>query len=580
MNGSDYGQYMIGSPGNSGDVWTSMGEGRGYWSAIGNGAVTSVGLSLPSEFSISNSPVTGTGTLTGAWIEQDQGFVLAAPVDSTGAPTFRFLADEDIPDTITLNNITQISNRALSSLTGLDQDNLAIYALLAGRAGGQTLTGGINANDALILRGNAASSGNTANVMAMQLKVGNSGATNALTILNNGNIGIGTTNPTQRLAIQGSGITSASAAMNVTNASSTSMFYVRNDGNVGINTNAPGYKLEVYNGDIVAKGGTGASGGYYLGMFKGTGSLPGFPSDSFPTIKTDYSQLYFSIGGSYSAYVTSGGTWNAVSARERKENFTDVDPQIILSQIDQMPMLQWNYIGEDPSIKHIGPIAQDFHALFGLNGPNDKMISQVDPSGVALVGIKALSAKVSNIEAQLTSNGLLVLLNATSTDATSTDPLSDPAPLSGFAKLIKNTLASLGMALENGIASLKEATLDKLTTKLVKTDQLCLDDVCVNKEQFKELLKNSNIPQTNIPAATEDPGIDENNPVNPTNDDNTAASSTEATDTTINGNATSTEADAASDSGINQNTSPLAATVDIGLLPLEPNATSSVDFGI
>ena len=47
---------------------------------------------------------------------------------------------------------------------------------------------------------------------------------------------------------------------------------------------------------------------------------------------------------------------------------------------------------------HIGPIAQDFHALFGLNGPNDKMIPSIDPSGVALAGVKALSQKASTLE--------------------------------------------------------------------------------------------------------------------------------------------------------------------------------------
>ena len=43
-------------------------------------------------------------------------------------------------------------------------------------------------------------------------------------------------------------------------------------------------------------------------------------------------------------------------------------------------------------------MAQDFHALFGLNGPNDKMISTTDPSGVALAGVKALSQNSKALE--------------------------------------------------------------------------------------------------------------------------------------------------------------------------------------
>ena len=58
--------------------------------------VTSVGLSLPSEFTISGSPVTSTGTLTGSWAAQSANTVFAGP--STGGPatpTFRALTIDD-----------------------------------------------------------------------------------------------------------------------------------------------------------------------------------------------------------------------------------------------------------------------------------------------------------------------------------------------------------------------------------------------------------------------------------------------------------------------------------------------------
>jgi hypothetical protein len=56
-------------------------------------------------------------------------------------------------------------------------------------------------------------------------------------------------------------------------------------------------------------------------------------------------------------------------------------------------MFEWSYKSEDPSVHHIGPMAQDFHEAFHLNGPDDKMISSTDPSGVAIVGVKALAAQ-------------------------------------------------------------------------------------------------------------------------------------------------------------------------------------------
>jgi hypothetical protein len=70
----------------------SNGSGGG-----GSGTVTSVALALPSEFSISGSPVTVSGTLTGSWASAAQNSVFAGPSGSSGTPTFRSLVSSDIP---------------------------------------------------------------------------------------------------------------------------------------------------------------------------------------------------------------------------------------------------------------------------------------------------------------------------------------------------------------------------------------------------------------------------------------------------------------------------------------------------
>ena len=78
-----------------------------FRTAIGAGTstatVTSVGLSLPSIFTVTNSPVTTSGTLTATLASQTANTVLAAPNGSAGAPTFRALVAADIP---TLNQNT------------------------------------------------------------------------------------------------------------------------------------------------------------------------------------------------------------------------------------------------------------------------------------------------------------------------------------------------------------------------------------------------------------------------------------------------------------------------------------------
>lgn len=71
-----------------------------------SGTVTSVGLSLPSIFSVSGSPVTSSGTLTATLVSQTANTVFAAPNGSAGAPTFRALVAADIP---TLPITTKVS---------------------------------------------------------------------------------------------------------------------------------------------------------------------------------------------------------------------------------------------------------------------------------------------------------------------------------------------------------------------------------------------------------------------------------------------------------------------------------------
>ena len=69
---------------------------------------------------------------------------------------------------------------------------------------------------------------------------------------------------------------------------------------------------------------------------------------------------------------------------------------------------------------------------------------------------------------------------------------STSTPASGildqFTALVDRSLQRLGAVIVNGIATLKEVIADKLTAK-----QLCLEDVCVTRDQLKQLLDQQNI---------------------------------------------------------------------------------------
>ncbi len=85
-----------------------------------------------------------------------------------------------------------------------------------------------------------------------------------------------------------------------------------------------------------------------------------------------------------------------ISDRNRKHNFAAVDPQTVLERVVAMPITTWSYRFEDDAIRHIGPMAQDFHAAFGV-GKTDKLIFQVDADGVALASIQALHAELEQL---------------------------------------------------------------------------------------------------------------------------------------------------------------------------------------
>jgi hypothetical protein len=104
----------------------------------------------------------------------------------------------------------------------------------------------------------------------------------------------------------------------------------------------------------------------------------------------------FPIQLSSGAHVTEGGAWTNASSRDLKENFTQLNKVDILNKIAQIDLTQWNYKLENASTTHIGPIAEDFYALFGLGGTN-KSISTIDPAGIALVGIQVLNKNLNII---------------------------------------------------------------------------------------------------------------------------------------------------------------------------------------
>ena len=71
----------------------------------------------------------------------------------------------------------------------------------------------------------------------------------------------------------------------------------------------------------------------------------------------------------------------------------------VLAKLAALPISTWSYEWE-PDVPHMGPMAQDFAAAFGL-GDDETKINLIDANGVTMVAIQALYRRVLELEARV-----------------------------------------------------------------------------------------------------------------------------------------------------------------------------------
>lgn len=84
-----------------------------------------------------------------------------------------------------------------------------------------------------------------------------------------------------------------------------------------------------------------------------------------------------------------GGTLSENSDRNSKSDIDPVDPASILDKVATLPISTWRYKDDRERNRHMGPMAQDFHAAFGLGG-SETTLAGMDVRGVALAAIQGL----------------------------------------------------------------------------------------------------------------------------------------------------------------------------------------------
>lgn len=126
--------------------------------AVGSGSVTSVALALPAIFTVSGSPVTTTGTLTGTLATQAANLVWAGPTTgAAAAPTFRALVNADFPASGvvagTYNSLTVNTQGIATAGSTIDYSTSGTGTLPRNKGG----TGSSTSADDTVLIGNGTS---------------------------------------------------------------------------------------------------------------------------------------------------------------------------------------------------------------------------------------------------------------------------------------------------------------------------------------------------------------------------------------------------------------------------------------
>jgi hypothetical protein len=89
------------------------------------------------------------------------------------------------------------------------------------------------------------------------------------------------------------------------------------------------------------------------------------------------------------------------SDRDMKRDLLPIQGDEILTKLAALPISTWNLKTDDPQVRHLGPMAQDFSAVFGLGGSDNRHIAPLDVAGVSLAAVQALNQKMGEKDAAL-----------------------------------------------------------------------------------------------------------------------------------------------------------------------------------
>jgi Chaperone of endosialidase len=186
--------------------------------------------------------------------------------------------------------------------------------------------------------------------------------TSSIDISADGDVGIGTASPDVKLHIRDSdGATKFTVEEDSATVTNRELFELRNNG---------GATFTFTNKSTVQRWGVGMNGTNFLIDNQGNAGTE------------------FTLGPTGNLTIT--GIYSP-SDRNLKKDIVPVRRSELLAKLAAVPISTWTYKTDD--ILHMGPMAQDFSAAFGL-GINDTTVSPMDMAGVSMAAAQALNEEL------------------------------------------------------------------------------------------------------------------------------------------------------------------------------------------
>ncbi len=281
----------------------------------------------------------------------------------------------------------------------------------------------------------------------------------AVLTISNGAVSIGSTTPGATFSVRGTSTRPTKIIFDVASSSGATLLRVNADGNIGIGTTSPLARLHI-------TGIPGANSTFRISSSSNETVLEVAPN-GFVGIGTSTPAYMLSVGnasttGVIARFQNTNGTCDVdptssalscTSDQRLKKNIATLSTSSSLEKLRNLRSVSFNWLAEnDAAERHPGFIAQEVEAVFpdlvNTNPDGYKSLAYSSFAPYLVQGIQELDMKVTTLE-----------------------------------QLIASTSAMLSSV---SIFDRIQATLGVFTK--VQTSELCLDDVCINKDQLRALL--------------------------------------------------------------------------------------------